>query len=181
VHDLDRVGMGARIRRIRQAAKLRQWELAKLLGTTQSAVHKYERGVVPEPGRLVVLARLGGTSVEWILTGEHWENGATVQARLPRELLEAADALRGIADQGPGAAAQALQIVRDAVVALRHPLDEKDPQLAACAAALRAHGEVTIRLLEQAWRIQRAILRRVEETTLRQLSGRQTVRSRDSA
>jgi len=173
--------MGVRIRQIRLSAKLRQWELAKLLGTTQSAVHKYERGVVPEPGRLVILARIGGTSVEWILTGAHWESGSTEQPRPSRELLEAASALREIADQGDGAAAQALDIVRDAVVALRNPREEADPRVAACAAALRDHADGTVRLLEQAWRIQRAVVRRVEEAALRRLAGTRTLRSRDRA
>src|SRR6185295_6180637 len=70
--DLDKVALGERVRRIRIEAGLRQWELARRLGTTQSAVHKYEHGVVPEPRRLIELARIGATSVEWILTGKHW-------------------------------------------------------------------------------------------------------------
>ena len=57
MQDLDKASMGNRIRQIRTQAGLRQWELAKFLGTTQSAVHKYEHGVVPEPRRLVELAR----------------------------------------------------------------------------------------------------------------------------
>ena len=57
MQELDKAAMGRRIRQIRLGAKLRQWELAKLLGTTQSAVHKYEHGVVPEPRRLVELSK----------------------------------------------------------------------------------------------------------------------------
>ena len=67
-----------------------------MLGTTQSAVHKYEHGVVPEPRRLVELARIGGTSVEWVLTGSHWENGARSQERLSPELLQTAQLLKEI-------------------------------------------------------------------------------------
>ena len=54
----------SRVRQIRLAAGLRQWELAGMLGTTQSAVHKYEHGVVPEPRRLIELARIGAHFVQ---------------------------------------------------------------------------------------------------------------------
>jgi hypothetical protein len=40
----------------------------------------------PEPRRLVKLARLGNTTIEWILTGRHWESGAEQQDRLLRGL-----------------------------------------------------------------------------------------------
>ena len=92
MQELDKDAMGRRIRQIRLEAKLRQWELAKLLGTTQSAVHKYEHGVVPEPKRLVELARVGRTTVEWILTGQHWEDGDEGRERLPREVYRIARA-----------------------------------------------------------------------------------------
>ncbi len=45
---------------------------------------------MPEPRRLVELARVGGTSLEWILTGRHWDNGSQTQERLSPELLETA-------------------------------------------------------------------------------------------
>jgi len=51
--EIDKRAMGLRIKQIRLQAGMRQWELARLLGTTQSAVHKYEHGVVPEPRRLL--------------------------------------------------------------------------------------------------------------------------------
>ena len=66
MQELDKAAMGKRIRQIRLGAGMRQWELARLLGTTQSAVHKYEHGVVPEPRRLVELAKIGGTSIELV-------------------------------------------------------------------------------------------------------------------
>lgn len=81
MRELDKQAMGRRVRQIRLAGGMRQWELARLLGTTQSAVHKYEHGVIPEPRRLVELARIGGTSIEWVLTGQHWENGSEEQER----------------------------------------------------------------------------------------------------
>jgi transcriptional regulator with XRE-family HTH domain len=115
MQDLDKEAMGRRIRQIRLGAKLRQWELAKLLGTTQSAVHKYEHGVVPEPRRLIALARIGGTSIEWILTGAHWENGSEEQERISPGLLETACILREISADGRVAIKEALRIVREAV------------------------------------------------------------------
>ena len=59
MRELDKTAMGRRIREIRLGAGLRQWELARILGTTQSAIHKYEHGVVPEPRRLIELCDVG--------------------------------------------------------------------------------------------------------------------------
>jgi transcriptional regulator with XRE-family HTH domain len=164
MRDLDKGAMGKRIRQIRLGANLRQWELAKLLGTTQSAVHKYEHGVVPEPRRLVELARIGGTSVEWVLTGTHWENGSAEQQRVASDLLDTACMLREITEEGRSTVDDALRIVREAVAALesgQHDLDRVDPQ--AMVDSLQHHSAGTLQLLESAWRIQRAVLKRVAE------------------
>src|SRR5881396_1456314 len=91
---LDKVGMGERIKQIRKRAGMRQWQLAQILGTTQSAVHKYEHGVIPEPRRLIELARLGKTSIEWLLTGRHWENGSEEKERIEEGTFHLAVALR---------------------------------------------------------------------------------------
>lgn len=154
--------MGQRIRQIRLAAGLRQWELARILGTTQSAVHKYEHGVVPEPRRLVELARVGGTSVEWVLTGRHWENGAESQQRLSPELLNTAHLLRGLDEAERARLDEALRIIREAVRALSPEQGrESAPPPSVFQAALQAHSTETLRLLESAWRIQRAVLSQV--------------------
>ena len=93
--DIDKLAMGKRIKEIRKANGLRQWQLAQILGTTQSAVHKYERGVVPEAKRLIVLAKLGKTSLEWILTGAHPD--ARTERELPGSgILEIAHRLYGL-------------------------------------------------------------------------------------
>jgi transcriptional regulator with XRE-family HTH domain len=159
MEDLNKAEMGRRIRQIRLGAKLRQWELAKLLGTTQSAVHKYEHGVVPEPRRLVALARIGGTSIEWVLTGTHWENGSDEQERLSAELLDTARILREIGVEGRGGVAEALRIVRDALRSMGSPDREEERQLT---------GK-TLDLLESASRIQRAVLQRVSDEARRRL------------
>ena len=164
MRDLDKGAMGKRIRQIRLGASLRQWELAKLLGTTQSAVHKYEHGVVPEPRRLVELARIGGTSVEWVLTGTHWENGSAEQERIAADLLDTACMLRKITEEGRSTVDDALRIVREAVAALESgefDLERADPQ--AVVDSLQHHSPGTLQLLESAWRIQRAVLKRVAE------------------
>jgi len=165
MQELNKEAMGGRIRQIRLGAKLRQWELAKLLGTTQSAVHKYEHGVVPEPRRLIELARIGGTSVEWVLTGHHWENGSEEQERISPDLLRTACILREINPEGRATVNEALRIVREAVGALEAQDDNPAPNLD----TLRDHSPGTLRLLEAATRIQRAVLRRVTEETDRRL------------
>jgi len=166
MQDLDKEAMGRRIRQIRLGAKLRQWELAKLLGTTQSAVHKYEHGVVPEPRRLIALARIGGTSIEWVLTGAHWENGSEEQERISPGLLETACILREISADGRAAIKEALRIVREAVRAL----EQGSAADSEGATALREQLPETQHLLESASRIQRAVLRRVTEEADRRLA-----------
>jgi transcriptional regulator with XRE-family HTH domain len=169
MQDLDKTAMGQRIRQIRMRQGLRQWELARLLGTTQSAVHKYEHGVVPEPRRLVELARIGGTSIEWVLTGQHWENGSTDQQRLPPDVLETATLLCDIGEDGRRTLAEALRISREAVRALRDRNgDPPDP--AVVLAGLRSHSAATLELLESAWRVQRAVLQQVTGDAGRRLA-----------
>jgi len=171
VQELDKAAMGRRIRQIRLGEGLRQWELAKRLGTTQSAVHKYEHGVVPEPRRLMELARIGGTSVEWVLTGSHWENGSQDQKRLSAEVLSTASRLREISQSGREALDEALRIIREAVRTVVGPNgDPPSPTPAAIAASLQDHAPQTLELLESAWRIQRAVLRRVSEDAEKRLS-----------
>ena len=170
MQELDKQAMGRRVRQIRLNAGLRQWELARMLGTTQSAIHKYEHGVVPEPRRLVELARIGGTSLEWVLTGEHWENGSAEQQRLTPALLETACLFRQVSDDGRETVDEALRIVREAVEVVRRlaaASSPGDPHTA--KEALDAYGAETLSLLESAWRIQRAILRQVSRDAGRRL------------
>jgi transcriptional regulator with XRE-family HTH domain len=172
MQDLDKEAMGRRIRQIRLGAGLRQWELAKMLGTTQSAVHKYEHGVVPEPRRLVELARIGGTSIEWVLTGHHWENGSGEQQRVAPDVLEIACMLREIDQEGRATVDEALRIVRDAVHALHDGgHDGAGTDRALLAAAVRDHTEETLHLLESAWRVQQAVMRRVTRDAGKRLDG----------
>lgn len=164
IDELDKAAMGRRIRQIRLRADLRQWELARLLGTTQSAIHKYEHGVVPEPRRLIKLAQIGRTSIEWVLTGRHWENGSEAQQRLSPELLDAAYVLREFSEGERATLDEALGIVREAVGALEQIREDSGP-----LESLRGHGRDTLRLLESASRIQRAVLSRVARETSKRL------------
>jgi transcriptional regulator with XRE-family HTH domain len=160
--ELDKRAMGRRIRQIRAAAGLKQWELAARLGTTQSAVHKYERGVVPEPRRLIEIARIGNTTIEWILTGQHWESGSSERERLPGPVLDLAQRLSQLGLGERAAVEEALRLMRDALDTLEAPASPP-PSAEAASHALRVHGASTLRLLEAAWRIQRAVLARMVE------------------
>ncbi len=62
--------LGGRIKRRRMERKLRQQDLANVLGISAQAVSKWERGKsAPDISQLSALARLLEVSVEWILGG----------------------------------------------------------------------------------------------------------------
>lgn len=110
--------MGSRIRRVRISAGLRQWQLANLLGTTQPSICMYERGVLPDPLRLLRIARIGGTTVEWILTGHHWESGAETMERVPARLFELAALFHAVSEDRRALLASATETIRVAAVAV---------------------------------------------------------------
>ncbi len=58
-----------RIRQIMQQRGMSQKELAEFLNVSQPAVSLYLQGRIPPAEVLYRLARLGNTSMEWILTG----------------------------------------------------------------------------------------------------------------
>jgi transcriptional regulator with XRE-family HTH domain len=171
MRELDKKAMGKRIRQIRLGEGLRQWELARSLGTTQSAVHKYEHGVIPEPRRLIELARIGNTTIEWVLTGQHWENGSSEQPRLEDDVLEMACRLRELSLEGKKSLDDALRICREAVNAVQSASAET-PGANTLQFMLREHGPSTLRIFETAWRIQKAVLDSVTEEAGDRLEGR---------
>lgn len=63
---------GDRIRYLREAKKLTQEELAKLLNTKRQTIHKYEKGIVTNipSDRIEALARILDTTPEYILGWE---------------------------------------------------------------------------------------------------------------
>ncbi len=116
---LDKVVIGERIKSLRKSKGLRQWQMAELLGATQPAVHKYENGILPEVKRLLELARIGHTSIEWILTGRHWENGSTEMERLKPEVYELAQQFQSFTPDERKILADALEVINGAVGAVR--------------------------------------------------------------
>ena len=119
VEPLNKSVIGERIKALRKTRGLRQWQMAELLGATQPAVHKYENGILPEVKRLLELARIGNTSIEWILTGRHWENGSPLMDRLDAETYELAYQLRALSAGDRRILASALEVINSAVAALR--------------------------------------------------------------
>jgi transcriptional regulator with XRE-family HTH domain len=113
--ETEKQEIGARIKRLRKEAGLRQWQLAELIGATQPAIHMYERGVLPEPKRLLEIARIGNTTVEWILTGRHWENGSAEMERVPREIYDLAFKFRDYSEEDREALGSALEVINEAV------------------------------------------------------------------
>jgi transcriptional regulator with XRE-family HTH domain len=116
---LEKSQAGARIKQLRTKAGLHQWQLAELIGSTQPSVHMYERGVLPKPKRLLQIARIGGTTVEWVMTGRHWENGSSEMTRIPEGVCEIAFELRDYIEQEREAFRMALEILSGAAEAIR--------------------------------------------------------------
>ncbi|MBI3449086.1 MAG: helix-turn-helix domain-containing protein [Acidobacteria bacterium] len=166
VDDNEKRDIGARIKRLRKEAGLRQWQLAELIGATQPAIHMYERGVLPEPKRLLELAKIGNTTVEWILTGRHWESGSPEMPRVPREIYELAFKFRDYSEEDRESLGSALETINSTVEAIQKAEKEDFEKLSieeiaqrikdfsretrrALSAALEIHYAVYKALLDQ--------------------------------
>ncbi len=170
---LDKTVIGERIKRLRKARGLRQWQMAEALGATQPAVHKYENGILPEVKRLLELARIGGTSVEWILTGHHWENGATHMERLHPEVYDLAYHLKEFSADERRLLADALDVISGAAEVLRRETsgeihDLSDEQL---AAALKGFEKNTREVLVTALAVHDAVITTLAGGKVRDLHG----------
>ena len=64
-----------------QRAGITQRQMADLLGVSQPAVSVYLAGRLPPPRVLLGVARIGNTSIEWLLTGEEAAEEAAMQVR----------------------------------------------------------------------------------------------------
>ena len=142
---LDKPVIGQRIKSLRKAKGLRQWQMAQLLGATQPAVHKYENGILPEVRRLLELARIGNTSVEWILTGRHSENGSQEMDRLPSEIYDLAQQLRAFGPDDRRVLSEALEIIASAMTSVRQvtrrePRDLSDVEVGRALRAFESHA-----------------------------------------
>ncbi len=110
--------MGERIRRVRLSVGLRQWQLADLVGTSQPSICMYERGVLPDPLRLLRIARIGKTTVEWLLTGRHWEGGSEEMEIASEDLYELAALFHGVSEADRSRLIAAGQRLRLAVASI---------------------------------------------------------------
>lgn len=126
---LDKAVIGDRIKALRKAKGLRQWQMAEKLGATQPAIHKYENGILPEVKRLLELARIGSTSIEWILTGRHWENGSTQMERLTPEVYELAHQFNALTPEERKILAGGLEVINGAIAALRQKTGQEPREL----------------------------------------------------
>lgn len=158
--------ISGRIKKIRKEADLRQWELASILGTTQSAIHKYEHGVIPEPRRLLKLAKIGNTTMEWILTGRHWENGFTEKERIQPEILHLARAFRTINSEKRKTYMEAIDLLEESLKVLEKKLNgnivDRDPL--DIAHALQGFSPDVLEILSASSNIQKAIQKKIVST-----------------
>ena len=73
------MNLGERITALRKERNISQGELAKRLEVSRQAVSKWEQGTSsPDTERLIQLAEILGTEVEYLATGTHPEPGSVV-------------------------------------------------------------------------------------------------------
>ena len=73
------MNIGERITALRKEKDISQTELAKRLNVSRQAVSKWEQGVSsPDTAKLIQLAEMLGTEVEYLATGVHPEPGSVV-------------------------------------------------------------------------------------------------------
>lgn len=73
------MNIGERITALRKEKNISQTELAKRLNVSRQAVSKWEQGASsPDTERLIQLAELFDTEVEYLATGVHPEPGSVV-------------------------------------------------------------------------------------------------------
>jgi hypothetical protein len=123
-------------------------------------VHKYENGVIPEPRRLVKLAQLGGTTVEWLLTGHHWENGSDQKERFPEEVYRIAQAAAELGRERLRTLSEALEMLeraaRELADATGAAVDEMAPDQ--LASALQRLTPASRRALEAALALHQSVV-----------------------
>lgn len=173
MEQLDKAAIGQRIKQLRKARGLRQWQMAQLLGATQPAVHKYENGILPEVKRLLELARIGNTSVEWILTGRHWENGSTEMDRLHNAVFEHAQQLHAFTPEERQALGSALEVLHAASRTLRdngsrNLADLSDGEIGRTVRSFEAH---VLQPLVAALSVYDAVMSTLSQGRVRELHG----------
>ncbi len=171
VQRLDKAIIGQRIKALRKSKGLRQWQMAELLGATQPAVHKYENGILPEVRRLLTLARIGNTSVEWILTGRHCENGSKEMDRLAPEIYDLAYKLRSFSSEDRAILSEALDIINRTSRAVRESVRREPPEMndAELGRAFRSFETHAREALQAALAVYDAVISTLSEGKVRDL------------
>jgi transcriptional regulator with XRE-family HTH domain len=171
VERLDKAVIGQRIKHLRKARALRQWQMAELLGATQPAVHKYENGILPEVRRLLEIARIGNTTIEWILTGRHCENGSKDMDRLPAEIYDLAYQLRGFTPEDRRILSEAIELIGAAAAAVRESARRDAPEMtdAEIGRSVRAFERHAREALQAALAIHDAVVTTLSDGKVRDL------------
>ena len=167
---LNKKEIGKRIKRLRKEKDLKQWQMADILGATQPAIHKYENGILPEVKRLLELARVGNTTVEWILTGRHWENGSEDRERIPAEVYRLAQRFHRFSEEQRRTLASALDMLEKAALRVRGRTqhDLPDSEIQDLARALREFDTVTRRAITAALGVHEAVVESLVESQVRE-------------
>jgi transcriptional regulator with XRE-family HTH domain len=167
---LNKKEIGKRIKRLRKEKDLKQWQMADILGATQPAIHKYENGILPEVKRLLELARVGNTTVEWILTGQHWENGSEERERIPTEVYRLAQRFQRFTEGQRRTLASALDMLEKAAQKIRERTqhDFADSDVQELARALREFDTVTRRAIAAALGVHEAVMESLVESQVRE-------------
>ena len=168
---LDKKEIGKRIKRLRKEKDLKQWQMADILGATQPAIHKYENGILPEVKRLLELARIGNTTIEWILTGRHWENGSETRERISREVCSLAERIHRFSGEQRRILTAALDLLENATRRIREKTerDLPDADLQALARSLREFDAVTRKAIVAALDVHESVLESLVKTQVREL------------
>jgi transcriptional regulator with XRE-family HTH domain len=165
---LNKKEIGRRIKQLRKEKDLKQWQMADILGATQPAIHKYENGILPEVKRLLELARIGNTTVEWILTGQHWENGSEERARIPAEVYRLAERFHRFTGDQRRTLDSALEMLEKATRRIREKTQHEmpEPDVQEVSRILREFDTVTRKAIVAALGVHEAILESLVESRI---------------
>jgi|GEM_PF-1064875 len=167
---LNKKEIGKRIKRLRKEKGLKQWQMADILGATQPAIHKYENGILPEVKRLLELARVGNTSMEWILTGRHWEQGSEERERIPEEIFQLAARIHTFTREQRQTLISALELLENAgeKVRQRAAKTPADVDVQEIARALRDFDSLTRQALAAALAVHDSVVKTLAEGKIRE-------------
>ena len=167
---LNKKEIGKRIKRLRKEKGLKQWQMADILGATQPAIHKYENGILPEVKRLLELARVGNTTMEWILTGHHWEQGSEDRERIGKQIFQLAERLTRFTQEQRQTLVSALELLEKAGERVRERTTRTpaDLDVQEIARALRDFDTVTRKALMAALQIHDSVVETLVEDKVRE-------------